>query len=335
MKSVSKNNIPKIHQVNIEQMNSLLPLLVNDNYLFLDLNGTIQRYSTNTEVFFNQIFNSKIIPGAPFFNQIIKDERIAHALESFLKKNLVDELTVVNIYPGGRKIALHINKVRFERKHIGYNCILDRTDFDNNQIKRVQLTNEFSELFSQTIIKGRELVNELHLNLLKNDEKFNLLESTLDKLKKNSIAILSAIETINTVITKASNSISILPRFPGVNVRNIMLLNDNELAHYIIKSMIKTKIPSMNVFSFTDTVEAIEFLGSHPTDIIFVDIELLRLCRWNFIEAFEKLELNLPIIITSTNVDHETILKISKFPMIKGILANPVNQEDLINILSK
>ncbi|NTD96313.1 response regulator transcription factor [Agrobacterium tumefaciens] len=335
MKSLLKNNISKKNEENVEHMNSLLPLLANDIYLFLDPKITIQTYSTKTEVFFNQVFKSKIIKGAPFFEQILKEKEVIKALELFLKENLTDELIDIEVYTGCENILVHINKIEHEGKHMGYHCMLERTDDQNNQLKNSQLTGELSELLSRTIKTGNKLIDELHFDLQKHQESVIVVERQLEKLKQDSVAIMSAVEQINVVISKTPPSLTILPRFPNFAITNVMILDDDILVHFAMKSIIKSALPGINVFSFVDMGEAVEFLETYPTDIILMDLEMLSSSDWSFFNLIEKQGVKAPVVIISTKLDQQTLKTIPKFPQIKGILTKPIDKKHLLNILSK
>ncbi|RZL62396.1 MAG: response regulator [Pedobacter sp.] len=335
MKSVIKKIISKEFTDTMEQMSSILPLLVNDSYVFLDNKVIIQTYSNNTEVFFNQVFKAKIIKGAPFFDQIIKEKELIIPLEAFLKENLANELIDINIIMGGENITIHINKVQKDGKHIGYNCILERTGNGNNQTMRLKLTNELSEIMSKTIESGEKLIRELSPNLKACADRVNFLEWKLEKLKQDSAEIISVVKQINSAISKASHSLIILPRFPDVEIRNVMILDDDELVHFVTKSIIDNTLPGINTLSFTNTEEAAEFLETHPTDIILIDLEMLGKSSWSFLNIIQQQGVKVPVIIISHTVDPETLLRIPKFPQIKGILTKPIEKKHLINILSK
>lgn len=335
MKSILKNNISTIHQEIIEHINSLLPLMVSDNYLFLDPKITIQTYSNNAEVFFNQIFKSKIIDGAPFFEQVIKEKKAIHALELFLQENLTDELIGINICTGSENIVIHINKIQNEGKHIGYNCILERTAIGVNPLKNEKITSELSELFAQTIKTGNKLVNELNLDFQKRHEILEFIERKFEKLQQDSVEIILAVQKIDSVSSKTIDNLTILPRFPNLAIRNVMILDNDILIHFVTKSTIKDMLPGINTYSFTDMVEAVEFLDTHPTDIILVDLEILKLSSWSFLDLIDKQGVKAPVIIISNSVYPETLSKLPKFPQIKGILTKPIDKKQLINILSE
>lgn len=335
MKSLLKNNTSEKHHDAVEYINSLLPLSVNDIYLFLDPEITIQTYSTKTEVFFNQVFKSKIIKGAPFFEQVLKEKEVIKALELFLKENVTDELIDIDVCTGYENILIHINKIQHEGMHMGYHCILERTDNQNNQLKNSKLTGELSELMSRTIKSGNRLINQLNFDLQKHQESVNFVERQLERLKRDSVAMMSAVEQINVFVSKTSPSLTILPRFPNFAITNVMILDDDILVHLATKSIIKNALPGINVFSFIDMGEAVEFLETHPTDIILMDLEMLRSKDWSFFNLIEKQGVKAPVIIISTKLDQQTLKTIPKFPQIKGILTKPIDKKNLINILSE
>ncbi|MET0572848.1 MAG: response regulator [Pedobacter agri] len=335
MKRVLKKNISQENRDALEQMSSILPLLVNDNYLFLDSKMKIQTYSTNTEVFFNQVFKANIIEEASLFDQIIKEKELITPLESFLKENLANEVLDINIITGDESVVIHINKMQKNGEHIGYNCTLERTVHKDSQLMRSKLVNQLSQMMSQTIETGNRLINELSPYLKDCPKGFELLEKKLRKIKRESAEITSAIEQANTSISKVSHSLTILPRFLDVEIRNVMILDNDILVHFVTKSILKNLVPGINTLSFTDTEEAVEFLETHPTDIILIDLEMLGMTSWSFLNTIQKQGVRTPVIIISHVVDPETLLMIPKFPQIKGILTKPIEKRHLINILSE
>jgi CheY-like chemotaxis protein len=131
-------------------------------------------------------------------------------------------------------------------------------------------------------------------------------------------------------------------------VNCILLVEDNEITNIFNKRMIE-KSEKVNVIHVAENgQEALDYLLNNGKyigtkhlfplpDLILLDINMPIMDGWDFMEAFEQLQLTnketitVVMLTTSPNPDDEK--KAFSYPTVKYYMRKPLTPEELINIL--
>lgn len=337
MKRVNINQKLNHHDQTRTLISSLLPLMLNDNYLYLDSSGRILEHSQNATKFFRTILNTTVEVNTPLLEKLISDKKMALAVHYFLDHNISNEIVDINIPFNSVNIQLRLVKIFYRQEHLGYNCILKHKQLldvppVNAHIIKLQ---DFSKLMNKTLGIGLNAINDASF-YFSGDKKniYKKLSSDYHLLTKHTAMMLASLEETFHISAQAKPKITIVPKFTTRNIKNIMVIESERLNHMVIRSMLKSISENFNVFSFMSVDEASEFIRTHPTDLIFLEFELAESAGNKFLEAVDQLMLNIPVILSSTAIDSTTIDKIARFSQIKGLLDRPINKENLLHIFN-
>ncbi|PIB35224.1 hypothetical protein BFP72_07345 [Reichenbachiella sp. 5M10] len=119
------------------------------------------------------------------------------------------------------------------------------------------------------------------------------------------------------------------------NQKKVYVIDDDPILQKIMKKMLFNYNPEIEVALFLHGEEAIRQLKADTVlpDLIFLDINMPIMDAWDFIEAYELL--NIPkvvIYILSSSIDYRDIDRAKGIDLIKDYLVKPLRKERLIEI---
>jgi CheY-like chemotaxis protein len=126
---------------------------------------------------------------------------------------------------------------------------------------------------------------------------------------------------------------------------NIFLVDDDRIYQFTARKTLESMGLASQVSIFSDGEEAIEFIRQHLKDanslpdVIFLDINMPLMYGWEFIDEFEKLDLNgkkVSVYMVSSSVDETDLKKSKEHAIIKDYIIKPVGRtrfEQLISLL--
>ena len=116
----------------------------------------------------------------------------------------------------------------------------------------------------------------------------------------------------------------------------VLLVDDDEPTNFLNKITLKKYGCAEKIVAVFDGQQGLNYLSEHVDDdfpeLIFLDINMPLMNGWEFLEEYQKLNLNQknPIIImltTSINPDDEE--KSKKYNCIAGFMHKPLNASEL------
>ncbi len=128
---------------------------------------------------------------------------------------------------------------------------------------------------------------------------------------------------------------------------NLLVIDDDDINIFIIKKIVEKTDYDVKMLSKNNGQQAIDYikelLENHAElpHLMLIDINMPVLNGWEFIEAFESLNIQTPIdmYMLSSSVYENDIEKAKTYKTIKGFISKPLSIEklkELINdILSK
>ncbi len=110
------------------------------------------------------------------------------------------------------------------------------------------------------------------------------------------------------------------------------LINNNANERLMRKTGIK-----FDSVSFLDPTEALRhFSETNPVyDLMLLDINMPRISGWEFLERFQLLNINIPVIMLTSSIDPLDRRKASHFSLIKGYYNKPLSKEMIMEIFEK
>ena len=121
----------------------------------------------------------------------------------------------------------------------------------------------------------------------------------------------------------------------------LLLVEDNEIDAFIIKSIMKHETPQIDLITYRNGQEGLDFLndidGSTAPLLILLDLNMPICNGFTFMEKYEeKLYKKYPIIpvyVLSSSFLPEDIVRCQKYPFIKDYLVKPIGAEVLRKLL--
>lgn len=170
------------------------------------------------------------------------------------------------------------------------------------------------------LIEGEKDVNEIqHLN---------------NSLKISALQLDEVIKEMNEAITYVYKGKNITKQ---TKVAHVWFIDDDAINNMLSERMIKKHFPKIKSTSFLNATEAHELLKEKNTelpDAIFLDINMPVMNGWDFLEVFEKLDLEIPIYMLTSSIDPRDQEKAHKFSSVKDFISKPLT-EDRLKIIIK
>jgi CheY-like chemotaxis protein len=124
----------------------------------------------------------------------------------------------------------------------------------------------------------------------------------------------------------------------------VMIIDDNTIDLYISSRLIIKNYFGKKVLEYSDAKEALEYLQEHKDNIgelpqvIFVDIYMPMMSGFEFLEAYDKLPLDLKnncrTYIISSTIDNDDILRARRDRNVISFQVKPINKEFLDRIIA-
>ncbi|WP_047244942.1 response regulator [Maribacter thermophilus] len=126
---------------------------------------------------------------------------------------------------------------------------------------------------------------------------------------------------------------------------NILLVDDDELYLYLMERTIKEMTHNIEINSFTDGEQAVEFVSICTKEkkdlpkVIFLDINMPFLDGWGFLAEFRKLKSKIRqqinIYIVSSSVRESDIKKAAEYEELTDYLIKPIDRKKLAGIFTR
>lgn len=120
--------------------------------------------------------------------------------------------------------------------------------------------------------------------------------------------------------------------------RKVYVIDDDPILQRIMSKMLGNFDSDVQVEMFLHGEEAINRLKEDEKlpDLIFLDINMPIMDAWDFIENYQKLNIEVvPIYILSSSIDYRDISKAENIDLIKDYLVKPLKKDRLIEICKR
>ncbi len=120
--------------------------------------------------------------------------------------------------------------------------------------------------------------------------------------------------------------------------KNICIIDDDDLFLIVSRSIMEDEDFAEHIHNFEDGREALNYLKSVENtklpEVLFLDINMPMMDGWEFMEAFELLEIGnkTKIYITSSSINPIDLEKAEKNPFIQGFISKPITPDKLKKI---
>jgi CheY-like chemotaxis protein len=113
------------------------------------------------------------------------------------------------------------------------------------------------------------------------------------------------------------------------NSKQVYVVDDDEIFHFILKKMLEQQSEHLEVTSFLCAEDAIEQLQLLPLtslpSLIILDMNMQRMNGWDFIDAYRSLKQQIPIIMCSSSMDMRDLQKVKRTPELMAYITKPLD----------
>jgi CheY-like chemotaxis protein len=121
---------------------------------------------------------------------------------------------------------------------------------------------------------------------------------------------------------------------------NLLVIDDDDINIFIIKKIVEKTGFAVNMIAKTNGQLAIDYLqeiADHPEELphlILIDINMPVLNGWEFIEAYEKMNIEkaIDMYMLSSSVYENDIEKAKTYKVVKGFISKPLSIDRLIEL---
>jgi CheY-like chemotaxis protein len=125
----------------------------------------------------------------------------------------------------------------------------------------------------------------------------------------------------------------------------VLLIDDDEATNYLHKMIIKNANCTEKCLVVESGYEALELLTSKENDkylqpdLIFLDINMPKMNGWEFLEAYENLNLNqrgkMILVMLTTSMNPDDRKKAETIENLDGFISKPLTVEAINDLIAK
>ena len=125
-------------------------------------------------------------------------------------------------------------------------------------------------------------------------------------------------------------------------VEQFLIIDDEEITTFVSRTVIHQTFPGTNVVSFTNPIEAVEYLKTTFTEspvstLVLLDINMSLLDGWQVVEILKDYDAivkeKLSILLYSSYIDNTVRRRANENPMVLGCLEKPLNKVKLQEVM--
>ena len=115
-------------------------------------------------------------------------------------------------------------------------------------------------------------------------------------------------------------------------MKNIILIDDDEINNFIVPKLIKTIYPEIEVKKFIDPFEALYKLTEAeitPQTIVLLDLNMPLMDGWQFLEQLAERKLTCKVFILTSSENPFDLELSKKNELVKGFFTKPITVENV------
>lgn len=123
-----------------------------------------------------------------------------------------------------------------------------------------------------------------------------------------------------------------------MKTKTVLLIDDDNIQHYITKVTLKKVDPNIELISYLDASEAFEFINEISTDqkpdFILLDLDMPNMDGWQFLDVYKNCKNKSDVYIVSSSIDDNDMKKSKDYQEVKQFISKPLNAEKINLILN-
>jgi response regulator of citrate/malate metabolism len=114
----------------------------------------------------------------------------------------------------------------------------------------------------------------------------------------------------------------------------VTMIDDEEVVHFIFQTIAKN-ISGVDTAVYGDAMTVLKLIQDNKfeTDLILLDINMPYMNGWDFLDVFEPMNLEKPVVIVSSSRDKKDVEKSKQYKSVKGFYSKPLSFDNLREII--
>lgn len=237
------------------------------------------------------------------------------------KRNLFFQIIFTPVYTENNTSALcTVIDHRHKLNHL--NAFDDFSDFT-----AVQLRTSATHMLSMANVMGAGQAGTLPLDKLSDLlSNINLQTHKLDKF----------INSLHSLLKKSEDYI-----FPMVHVdlktkiQNVVIVDDEAISRNINYKILKKFFESEKINAFGDSEAGFNYVANHRPDLLLLDLHMPEIDGYQFLQMLDAQCINIDVILVSSSVDTEEILRAKLYKNVRGFISKPLTAKKLEKIFDQ
>jgi len=112
----------------------------------------------------------------------------------------------------------------------------------------------------------------------------------------------------------------------------VMLVDDDPMSNTYSTLVVKKQNPNTEVLTFNSGTSALKYLkdGANPKPvIILLDLNMPVMNGWDFMEEYEKLDLDIEVVVVTSSNDYEDRNRTRSFHRIIDYFVKPITVDNI------
>ena len=312
-----------------------------DYYLLINPDMEILGFSKNLSPLWGPLFLQRL--------------EVNKSLTSFIPAELTKDLPVImelclkgeNLimeydfkFPNGRTVKLHltVNPIK-PGPDVKYLLISIQNSLMSTSSERSQkrALSKYAFLTSHNLRAPLSNILSLSHSITDVDDldyEPGVIRNLLKEISTQAEALDAIIFTLNDLILNDKHNVSEKRNLHKNRIEKIMLIDDEHIVNVIHQKMLTSQWTDIEVKSFTNPEIALESLETEMPDLIMLDINMPLLNGWQVLQALERKQIDIDVVMVSSSIDPEERRRAFKFPNVKSFLNKPLTREQLATLLS-
>ncbi|MBC7381685.1 MAG: response regulator [Bacteroidia bacterium] len=118
-------------------------------------------------------------------------------------------------------------------------------------------------------------------------------------------------------------------------MKKVLLIDDDPINNFVNKKLIQRLTDDIDITEFLTAEDALIYLNENNPDMIFLDINMPEMDGWGFLEAYQQMKEQSPVIILTTSIDPADRIRSESYKFVEGFFIKPLNIGATQRVISK
>ena len=122
------------------------------------------------------------------------------------------------------------------------------------------------------------------------------------------------------------------------NPKKILLVEDDDIFLFTATFVLNKAFPNAEIAIKHHGQEALDYLMDHEPDLLFLDLNMPKMNGWEFLEAYEKLNLNqkgkVVLVMLTTSMNPDDRKKAETIKSLDGFISKPLTVEAINDLIA-